>query len=136
MAEITGSVHHLNLSVSDLERSSGWYQRLLGLSELTRLSAEDGSWSKVLLRHPSGLLVGLTQHRRNDAQPFDEWRCGVDHVALAVTDVDALRAWEARLDELGVVRSPIKTTPLGSLITIRDPDNIQLELYAPDPARR
>ena len=131
MAEITGCVHHINLSVSHLDRSTGWYRQLLGLTELTRLSAEDGSWTKVILRHPSGLLLGLTQHARNDAQPFTEWRCGVDHIALTVSDPDALHAWAARLDELGVERSPVKTTPLGSLITIRDPDHIQIELYAP-----
>ena len=32
----------------------------------------------------------------------------------------------------GVGRSEIKETPLGTLITLRDPDNIQLELYAPN----
>ncbi len=131
MAEITGAVHHVNLSVSDLERSTHWYQELFGLSELARLEADDASWPKVILRHPAGLLIGLTEHRRNDAAPFAEWRSGFDHIALAVTDLDELEAWAARLDGEGIARSAIKTTPLGSLITIWDPDNIQLELYAP-----
>lgn len=132
MVEITGSVHHINMSVSDLDRSAQWYQQIFSLTELTRISAEDGAWSKVILRHPGGLLVGLTQHKRNDAEPFAEWRCGVDHVALVVPDANTLDAWEVRLDETGVNRSAIKTTPLGSLITIRDPDNVQIELYAPN----
>lgn len=133
MADIAGLVHHVNLSVSDLERSTAWYQRLFGLSELARLSADDGEWTKAILRHPAGLLIGLTQHRRNDSAPFTEWRCGVDHFALVVKDRHELTAWEDRLDELEVERSPVKTTPLGSLITVRDPDNIQFELYAPGP---
>lgn len=131
MAEITGAVHHINLSVTDLDRSTQWYQELFGLTEVARLADDDGAWSKVILRHPAGLLVGLTQHRRNDSVPFDESRTGFDHVALAVANRDALTSWESRLDERGITRSPIKTTPLGSLITIRDPDNTQLELYAP-----
>ena len=129
MAEIIGQVHHVNFSVSDLERSTRWYEQLFGATELARL--ENPEWSKVILRHPSGLLIGLTQHLRNDGLPFTEWRCGVDHLALVVADFDELVGWESRLDELGVERSAIKTTPLGSLITIRDPDNIQVELYAP-----
>ena len=135
MADVTGVVHHINLSVSDLDRSETWYRELFGLTELARMTAEDGAWSKVILRHSSGLLVGLTQHERNDAKQFDEWRCGTDHVALAVADVEALQQWSARLDQLGVEHSPVKSTPIGSLITIRDPDNIQLELYSPNPDR-
>ena len=129
MADITGAVHHINLSVSDLDRSERWYRELLGLTELARMKADDGAWSKVILRHAGGLLVGLTQHERNDAAPFEEWRCGVDHVALAVADDEALQQWSARLDEMGVEHSPVKSTPIGSLITVRDPDNIQLELF-------
>lgn len=131
MTDITGDVHHINLSVSDLDRSADWYQQLFGLTELTRFTADNDSWSKVILRHPAGLLLGLTQHQRNDEAPFTEWHCGVDHVALTVSDTDALHGWLSRLDELDIEHSPVKTTPLGALITIRDPDNIQLELYAP-----
>jgi len=128
--EITGAVHHVNFSVSDLEASARWYQELFQLTELARLEHPDGEWSKIVMRHPSGLIVGLTHHRRNDGAPFEEWRCGADHVAFEVGTHAALEAWPARLAELGIPHSPIKTTPLGELITIRDPDNVQLELYA------
>lgn len=131
MPEITGAVHHVNLSVSDLERSVAWYAGLFGMEELSRLSDPGGDWSKVILHHPSGLLVGLTRHSRNNAAPFAEWHCGVDHFALAVPDADDLAAWMPRLAQLQIEASDLKTTPLGSLITIRDPDNIQIELYAP-----
>lgn len=129
MPDITGTVHHVNLSVCDLERSVTWYAKVFDLSELTRTQSED--WSKVILRHPTGLLLGLTQHQRNDERTFDESCCGMDHLALAVPTTQALHEWESRLDELSIERSAVKQSPLGSLITIRDPDNIQLELFAP-----
>ncbi|HZT67107.1 MAG TPA: VOC family protein [Acidimicrobiales bacterium] len=131
MPEITGAVHHVNLSVSDLERSAAWYSELFGLKELARLSDPDGAWSKVILQHHSGLLIGLTQHSRNGAAPFSEILCGVDHVALTVPSPDDLSAWIPRLGTLGIESSAVKTTPLGLLVTIRDPDNIQIELYCP-----
>ena len=130
MTDITGRVHHLNFSVTDLGRSVAWYADVFGLEQLVKLDDEHGAWSKVILRHPGGLLVGLTAHTANPGDAFDEHRTGLDHVALAVADARALAAWERRLDELGIEHSEIKTTPLGQLITFRDPDDIQLEVYA------
>jgi len=42
-----------------------------------------------------------------------------------------LEDWQARFQERGIEHSEIKPSALGSLITFRDPDNIQLEVYAP-----
>jgi hypothetical protein len=36
----------------------------------------------------------------------------------------------ARLEELGIEHSPIAETPVGQVVTLRDPDNIQLEFFA------
>ena len=41
-----------------------------------------------------------------------------------------LETWLARLDDSGVAHSPIKPAMNGDVITIRDPDNIQIEIYA------
>ncbi len=40
-----------------------------------------------------------------------------------------LEAWERRLKELGADHSPIKEGATGWLITFRDPNNIQFEMY-------
>jgi catechol 2,3-dioxygenase-like lactoylglutathione lyase family enzyme len=129
--DLTGQVHHVNLSVSDLERSASWYAQVFGLIELAR-SAGD-SWSRVILAHPTGFRLGLTQHAGGDGEAFRESRCGLDHFALAVASLEELNAWQARLDELGIERSGIATATFGSLITLRDPDNIQIELFASAP---
>ena len=134
MADITGSIHHINLSVTNADRSADWYCEVFGVERFIKLDDEEGRWSKVILRHSSGLLVGLTQHRANDGEAFDEVRTGLDHVAITVADDVALGEWERHLDELGVTHSGIKASPLGRLIVLRDPDNIQLEVYAPRAA--
>ena len=132
MADIAG-VHHINVSVSDLARSTRWYGDLFGLTELARVDDDAGAWSKVILRHDSGLLIGLTEHAHNQSQPFSEFLCGFDHVALLVGNDDQLTQWQVRLQQFSINASPLKSTPLGKLITIRDPDNVQLELYSPRP---
>jgi catechol 2,3-dioxygenase-like lactoylglutathione lyase family enzyme len=130
-AEITGAVHHVNFSVSDLARSVDWYSKVFGLSVLLEAPDADGRCDKVILRHPSGLLVGLSAHRANPGAPASESRCGLDHLAFNVPDAGALPAWMEHLDDLGVAHSDVKETPLGKLVVLRDPDNIQLEVYAP-----
>jgi hypothetical protein len=44
-----------------------------------------------------------------------------------------LEEWAADLDRIGVPHSGIKEENGGPLLTLRDPDNIQVELWAFDP---
>lgn len=45
---------HENYNVSDLERSKAFYKEALGLEEVRRVSAEDGSFIIVYLGSPRG----------------------------------------------------------------------------------
>jgi glyoxylase I family protein len=125
-----GGVHHVALTVRDVSRSTAWYQRVLGLSGL--FEGGDDNVSFVVLTDSSGqLMLGLRQYREGSGDRFDEFRTGLDHLAFAVSDKAELQAWDARFAELGVDRSPIKDSPAGQVLTLRDPDNIQLEFVAP-----
>jgi glyoxylase I family protein len=91
---------------------------------------------KIFLSH-DGLRVrlGLYQHRSSSGTPFDETQIGLDHLAFAVPDRAELERWVARLIEHRVTFSPIAASnsiPGAWVIVFRDPDNIQLELFA-DP---
>jgi glyoxylase I family protein len=64
---------------------------------------------------------------------FDERRPGLDHLAFAVAGRARLDAWAARLDQLGVPHSPAAPAlldPDNTVLVFRDPDDIQLELFA------
>jgi glyoxylase I family protein len=50
---------------------------------------------------------------------------------LSVPSRADLETWQAHLQQLGVTHSPIADRPYGSVLVFRDPDNIQLELFAP-----
>jgi glyoxylase I family protein len=137
MAEIDG-FEHVNVTVRDVRASVAWYADLLGLEQVWEEDSEEHGWSKVGLYHPgSGMRLNLTQHRAGSGEPFSERRTGLDHLAFRVPGGrPALEAWLARLEERGVEHSPIKRsaigdTHFGDVITLRDPDNVQLELYAP-----
>jgi len=127
------TVGHLDLSVSDVESSARWYCDVLGLRRLRRADLENRIM--VVLRHDSGLIIGLNQHHEPAADRFDERRPGLDHVGFAVTERSELDDWQARLAELGVAHSPVQDAPsgTGAALVFRDPDNIQLEFWWTKP---
>ena len=128
--------HHLTLNVQDVEASAAWYRDVLGFDRLTDYQTAD--FVRVILRHPgSGAILGLNRHHAAvAAEPFDERRAGLDHLALTVSDTTALNEWIEHLDAVAVPHSDVKpgAIPGSTLVTLRDPDGIQLEVFAP-PAR-
>jgi glyoxylase I family protein len=132
---VTG-IHHISLTVSDIEASAAWYQRLLGADRVpmkfVHYEREDTGYGVLLVDQRSGLVIGLHTNTGNDGERFDEARTGLDHVGFNVATREDLEAWSARLDELGIEHSGIRygdePFPFATLV-FRDPDNIQLELF-------
>ncbi|MGZ4468441.1 MAG: VOC family protein [Nocardioidaceae bacterium] len=125
--------HHLTLNVQDLDRSERWYGAVLGFERVA--GYETDAFTRVILRHPeSGAILGLNRHAATIAgEPFDERRAGLDHVALGVPGRASLDAWVDRFDALDIPHSDVKpgAVPGSWLVTFRDPDGLQLEVFAP-----
>ncbi len=127
-----GGIHHIGLTVSDIEASETWYARVLGLTRAFIEPHHQGTGRAVVLHRPGApLSLGLDKHEANQGEQFDECRTGLDHVAFQVADRAALDAWVDHLDRQGVPHSGITeaTEPFPyAVLVLRDPDNIQLEL--------
>ena len=133
MPDVTG-VAHIELTVSDADRSASWYEQVLGMQRLElpeEYRNESVPAQEVNLMHPTaGLVLSLIQHESGEDGDSSEFRVGLDHLALAVESRSELEKWVAHFDGHGVPHSAIADRPYGSLLVFRDPDNIQLELYS------
>jgi glyoxylase I family protein len=138
MPNVTG-LSHIDLTVSDAQRSAAWYREALGLLQLYETESPDMfPGHQINMFDPSsGLIIGMIQHERAQPGAFSEFRVGLDHLSLAVQSRDDLEAWAEHFDRVGVDHSGITDMWYGSVLVFRDPDGIQLELalltVAPEP---
>ncbi|WP_255361838.1 VOC family protein [Mycobacterium sp. 1274761.0] len=130
-------IHHLSVTVCDIEASVAWYQKVFRAERVPmtfpHYEREDSGYGVLLLEPRSGLAIGLHTNTGNRGERFDEAHTGLDHVGFNVAGGDQLEAWTGWLDELGIEHSGIRTGnepfPYATVV-FRDPDNIQLELFA------
>jgi catechol 2,3-dioxygenase-like lactoylglutathione lyase family enzyme len=123
---------HLSLTVNDPRTSIQWYEKVFGGVQVP-MTDEPGHLVIGLLT-PDGFFIGLQGHGATpEGDRFSEFRVGMDHVAFRCEDRANVEEWAAHLDEIGVAHSGIKDVPYGSVLTFRDPDNIQMEFYSVPP---
>lgn len=133
-------LHHVALTVRDVDASIGWYEQIFGLRYVTDVPHEGGV-GKLLADSSGRVVFALHRHDSADGEAFTETRTGLDHVGLNVEKRADLDTWAKHLEDHGVVRcdvadkpltqSPVVEAPYASVLVFRDPDNIQLELFAP-----
>jgi catechol 2,3-dioxygenase-like lactoylglutathione lyase family enzyme len=140
-----GAVHHMRMSVTDVQRSRDFYTEVLGFEvavdgppppdDPNHDVLVDSLQGGVILMH-QGMFFGLRPidaPRAAAADRFDPLRVGLDHLSFAVPTRADLDAAARLLDERGVEHGPIRDlAPLGlSFLAFFDPDGIALELTAP-----
>jgi catechol 2,3-dioxygenase-like lactoylglutathione lyase family enzyme len=126
--DITG-ISHASLSVTDLDRSMQWYTDVLGWAKLYDGEAEGDRFAFGFIGSSVGLA--LRQPAGGSGDTFTADRTGLDHLALAVGSRADLEAWEKKFDENGVVYTPTMDEAYGHVLNFKDPDNIALEVFAP-----
>ena len=127
-APMTG-LSHAQLLVSDVDASAEWYAAALGLEPY----AEDAEIGFIALRHRGARLVFVLTPRTADGEPGVDGGA-LDHLAFAVPDGAALRAWADHLTAIGIAHPGVVLENGNPSLQLRDPDGTAIELVAPAQA--
>jgi glyoxylase I family protein len=140
-----GDIHHLRLTVTDVERSRAFYTSLLGFDVAVESPPDDDPTAAetfkilfggvVMIR--GNLLMGLRPMAASGDR-FDPDRVGLDHLSFGVASHQDLEQAVRLLDEQGVRHGEITSLPSFGIdvLPFEDPDGVQLELTAPMAAQQ
>jgi glyoxylase I family protein len=121
-------ISHVSFSARDAEASARFWREVFGFEDLERIKGD--GWQAVVLLHPaSATIVEFQQHDENRGEEFDPRRTGFDHLGLKVDSRVELDEWQTRFEELGVTHTPVVDREYGSVLTFKDPDRIQFEMF-------
>jgi catechol 2,3-dioxygenase-like lactoylglutathione lyase family enzyme len=125
---------HIGLNVSDLARSTAFYQRVFGFDVLNA-SQQEGRRFAFLSKDGQTVLT-LWQQAQGRA---DAGRPGLHHLAIQVASIEQVYVAERVLRELGATFAYEGVVPQqegadSGGIYFEDPDGIRLEIYAPTGA--
>ena len=120
--EVKGRFDHFNFNVLDLDKSIRFYEEALGLKEVRRMEASDGSFILVYMgEEKTGFLLELTW-LRDRKEPYDLGEAEF-HLCMRVPgDYDAARAYHKHMDCVCY-----ENTDMG-LYFISDPDGYWIEI--------
>jgi catechol 2,3-dioxygenase-like lactoylglutathione lyase family enzyme len=140
---VAAEVHHVGLTVGDLDRSVAFYSENFGLREIARnhlegelISAQTdlaGTEIDVALLAGSNTIVELLCYANPEGRPYTLRACdpGVAHVCIVVDDLDA--TYEAMKQRGVEFHAPV--TKLmdddTKMVYVRDPDGVMVELLEP-----
>lgn len=126
----TGGIHHIRLIVTDPVRSRDFYTSLFNFAVVAELPPG-------FVLSNGTIILGITspwdvsQAIENDR--FSPNRVGLDHVSFSVGQRSELEKAALRCEEFGVEHGEVRDLPAFgiTILSINDPDGIQLELTAP-----
>ena len=118
---------HENYNVADLDRSLAFYEKALGLKELRRKTAEDGSFIIVYIGNDTSEFELELTWLKDHPQPYD---IGEEefHLAFRTDDFEAAHKLH---EEMGCI---CFENPTMGIYFIQDPDNYWLEIIPPREA--
>jgi glyoxylase I family protein len=117
-------VSHLGFSVPDVAAATRFWVDVLGFEPMN-----DDPGFRFVFHREARIAVVLTDHDGTVQDRFDEHHPGLDHLALAVAELDDLERWRATLDEHGVPHSGLVESDGGWHLNLRAPGDFPIELF-------
>src|SRR5580700_7604264 len=108
--------NHYALTVSNLQRSIEWYERLF---ESPPVVIDEANFRAALWFEPM-FAIHENQHQL-EGDVFDEFRIGLDHIAFGCASREELESWPARLDALGIEHGEILDRSYGAGLAFSGP---------------
>lgn len=145
------AVHHVGISVADVDRSLAFWSAFLGIEPEWR-SRLDGPYlggvtgydgiqlEAAVIRLPSGLALEILEYQTEDKVPNPDATANPGNVHLCLRTSDAAGLRRRAIDAGATPVSPelveITAGPNRGACScyLRDPDGITLELFQPAPA--
>jgi catechol 2,3-dioxygenase-like lactoylglutathione lyase family enzyme len=137
----TTGLHHVRITVTNLERSRAFYTDVLGFQVVAESSGSpddpavradpDQLYGGVVFM-ANGTLFGLRPVAKVD-DLFDSERVGLDHISFGVASRAELEQAAKRMEEHNIEHGAVRDlTAWGiAILSFSDPDGIHLELTAP-----
>jgi lactoylglutathione lyase len=114
-------MEHENYNVADLERSLAFYEKALGLTEVRRNEAEDGSFIIVYIANDQNDFQLELTWLKDHPQPYDLGECEF-HLAFRTDDFEGAHKLH---EEMGCI---VFENPGMGIYFITDPDGYWLEI--------
>jgi catechol 2,3-dioxygenase-like lactoylglutathione lyase family enzyme len=118
-------LEHVNMTVSDLDRSIDFYSRLLGLSVRWRRDAGDDLPAAAHVGDERCYLAMFQAAGDTAPAKQDYEGVGLNHFGFVVDDLDGVRA---RLIDLGITPHFEPEYDPGRRLYFLDPDGIEVEI--------
>jgi len=148
-----GQVHHLGLTVADIERSICFYRDVLGMTLVRRRPQVDNDYVSLQTGYPGVVLnvasfkiapdspqsLEVVQYMNHAGQPVETAtnRAGNSHLCITVDDLRSCYA-ELKAKGVGFKTEPVTITAGpnagGLVVYFYDPDRYLLELFQPPPS--
>ncbi len=123
MSFTINKIHHIKLTVKNLEISKKFYESLPGFKCVA-------NYPDFIMFSVGNFYLGLTTHSgKSSMESFSEFRIGLDHISFDVKSKQDLETALGFFNKNKIPHGKIDKLSNDLLILpFRDPDNIQLEL--------
>ena len=120
-------LEHVNMSVSDLDQTIDFYQRVLGLGVRWRGTTTSGDPAAHI--GDDHCYLALFEVVDRNAEPPDYDRLGLNHFGFVVEDLDAVRRQLAAMNIQPHLEADYEP---GRRLYFFDPDGVEVELVEYD----